>query len=208
MWARASSGWHLLRPNPKRYYDSKTQDWKDPAEPIPENRFKYENGLWHYLNPPEETVHTINRKGMNAVWKRYKGFIDYACALYSLRGDVPSEQRMAEYTEHFNAEFPRHANGSPYWRRWAKGVPLQVTKRDFTHEHAAQLVTLMTSSDAADNFKAYLWLDLADVHIGLAIQRVLIQHHYDEVLTAKPAPTSKTYKRRYHWAVPAQAQTA
>ena len=220
MWAHVDNGRYLIRPSPRRKYLGEGK-YADPTGPMPENIFKrvekFAQGhnqthgylTWSYVNPPSLTAHAIRRKEMRMVRERYANFTAYATALDSIREGHPQPQ---EYEELFGLKFEPYGNGTMYYSWYHPQMPAPV--KDFTHTHAAELAALMLSEDATDNYKAYLWLNVkrdwlhAKTTIAGIIERVLIMHYHNEVLTMREATAGKATRDRYAWAVPAQGQTA
>lgn len=215
MWAHVDGGRYLIRPSPRgRWVDHKRVE---PTEPMPENIFKrvekfvtMANGradhgylTWTYVNPPTNIVHAIRRKEMRVVRERYANFIAYATALDSIREKHPQPQ---EYEELFGVKFEMW-NDHVHYSWYHPQMPAPV--KDFTHTHAAELTALMLSEDATDNYKAYLWLNVkrdwlaSNTTIAGIIERVLIIHYHNEVLTMREATAGKVARDRYAWAVPA-----
>ena len=214
MWAHVNGGKMLLRPNPRRFWDTTINDWKMEDKPIPENIFRWEPNpdslfypyRWVYTNPPGLMRHTIKRKAMREVRARYKNFIDYAKAMASLRKD--NRPKPEEYKDYFDLKpsVSMRPDGTtqPHYAWHTEGMPTNVYSNNFTHNNALELAGLMQSADATDNYKAFLWLGEVRYHgndnIENAIDRVIIKRHYTEVLTLTEAPAGKQVKDKYAWA--------
>lgn len=217
VWVNLGGGKMPLRPNPRRVWDASTSRWKMEGKPIPENIFRWETGTlardnqrygshWVYTNPPGIKQRTIKRKAMREVRAQYKNFTDYAKAMASLRKD--NMPKPEEYKDYFDLK-PRMSmrpdgTTQPHYAWRTKGMPTNVYSYNFTHNNALELAKLMQSEDATDNYKAFLWLSEVRYHgndnIENAIDRVLIMHHRDEVLTMREAAAGKQVKDRYAWA--------
>lgn len=224
MWAHVDDGRYLIRPSPRRKYLGKGE-YAEPTGPMPANIFKrvekivtMANGradhgyrTWTYVNPPTNIVHNIRRKEMRRVRERYANFTAYATALDSIRENYP---QLQEYEELFEVNFTV-VGGSPWYNWYHENMPpAPPLNSAFTHTHAAELASLMLSEDATDNYKAYLWLNVrrawgrSAIAVANLIDRVVIMHHHNEVLTTRDATAGMATKDRYAWAVPAQDRTA
>lgn len=222
MWASVDNGRYLIRPSPRGRWA--VNQWQAPKDStIPENIFKrvekFAQGhvqahgylVWSYVNPPTNIVRHIRRKEMRAVRERYANFIAYATAMDSIREKHP---QPAEYAEPFEFEFESYGDNIYYswYHKDMPEAPHPSSARgnaNFKHTHAAELISLMLSEDATDNYKAYLWLNVKrewldnKTTIATIIDRVLIMHHHAEVLTTRESTAGKVSKDRYAWAVPA-----
>jgi hypothetical protein len=221
MWALIDGSKYLIRPNPKRVWEH-GKGWLPYSEPLPENIFKrvekYAQGhvqahgysTWTYTNPPNRIVHHIKRKAMREVRERYAKFVAYATALDSIREKHPEPK---EYEEPFGVTF-EHIGDTIYYSWYNPQMPVAPHSKDFAHDHAAELCTLMLSEDAMDNYKAYLWLSVKrdwrshSVTTAHFAERVIIMHHHAEVLTEREVTAGKATKDRYAWAIPEGGQTA
>lgn len=218
MWVNMGGGKLLLRRNPRRFWDTAIRDWKMEDKPIPENIFRWEEGSlardnqrygsrWVYTNPPGIMRHTIKRKAMREVRARYKKFTDYAKAMESLRKD--NRPRPEEYKDYFDLKpnVIKRPDGTtqPHYVWYTEGMPNSVYSSKFTHNDAQEIIALMQSEDATDNYKAFLWLSIVRYHgrdnIVDAIDRAIIKAHHTEV------PAGKQVKDADAWAAPEQTQT-
>jgi hypothetical protein len=53
--------------------------------------------VMHPLNPIQEYKYRANRKAMNAVRKRYKKFIDYGIAMFSIDDQLPTKENQTTW---------------------------------------------------------------------------------------------------------------
>lgn len=212
MWACTSNGRHYLRPVHKRVWDRKAKKWADTDMPQPENIFRRVGSpsghgmVWVYVNPPVTMVHHIRRKEMRQVMERYAAFTTYATAMDSIRKDSPV--RPEEYVDTFGVKSSQGYQGNTTFTWWSEGMPHALKGRGFKHKQAARLCALMTSEDAVDNYKAYLWLNRGGYSYWQAaspekIKYVVTMHHHKDVLK-QVEPSGKT-RDRYAWAVPKQS---
>lgn len=210
-WVTTKDGEHYLRSHKPHVWNSDACEWQPNPERGEDNIFRRVESApgsgyyqWSYVNPPGIVVHHIRRKEMAQVMQRYANFVAYATAMDSLHeGRVPP---IEAYVEPFNLT-PDYTtpDGKPVYYHHNGGLPPCVVYNDFKHSHAAELCALMLSEDAADNYRAYLWLWVRSYHryrpdhVAERIKRVVIKHHHKEVLTA--VTRHGAIKDRYEWAV-------
>lgn len=208
-WFEMQGRPHYLRPSPKARRVN--GEWVYPAaEQQVENIFRLVEKhadnpgylVWTYVNPPTLTKHVVNRAGAKAVRARYADALAYIEALTKLRRDE------APLWQEIEAAFPEKMEGVDPTYMWQRrsALPPVIYRHQFKHEHAAQIVQLMASSEPGDHYKAYLWLhrDAAPSRVMGAAHKVLMMHHYDEWLDKREVmPTSKSHDQ-YAWAIPPQ----
>lgn len=160
------------------------------------------------VNLPMPVVHKVNRKGTNAVRRRYQAFIDYAKGMDQLdiRMDLDGIREALNQPE---AAWPKPPVAPPgNW--WGKD----------TLTPAMELSRLMLSESPADHFLAYLcftnpytfnensWAYKRDKGIKLApvtqeaMNKVLFRVHYSECLKLEQVDSGKLVKDAYKWAEP------
>lgn len=215
MWVDAGGRKSYLRPAPKPKWDGDRGVWIHPDPAMkPENIFRREaDGTrmrWVYVNPPTMTVHRVNRRGAKAVRARYVEALTYIEALTKLRRDDRPEND--ELQTAFPDKWARaQENRYSLYYGLRELLPVVSSSRsEFTHEHAAELCALMASSDPFDQYRAYLWLHRHTVASDVMknADRVLMMHHYDEMLEKREVETTNNTHDRYVWAVPPQGKTA
>ena len=208
-WVAADGGDYYLRTHKQRVWVH-GKGWEPNPDPMPEgNIFRRVEGplqKWSYVNPPNNVVHHIRRKEMKRVMQPYAAFAAYAAGMDSIRNN--ERTRPEDYVELFNVKTPQ--SGWVYWHN--EGMPPALRDSAFTHKHAAELCGFMLSTDATDNYKAYLWLNVKRGHYkgpkgptADEVKHVVTMHHHMEVL--KPVEISRATKDRYGWAIPKQNQT-
>lgn len=200
-WVGCVGGTYRLRPRVK--WNRKTEQYETPEGEHTDNRFKWDAQRgWIYLNPPKPTVHVIDRKGAKAVRERYAAFSLYLSAMSKLRKD--SKPDFEEYVEVFGATSPYSPADKYAYKPWWAISLVPVINDRFDHVKARELADLMASDKPEDQYKAFMWLSFR--HWGSAtkaMEKVLLMHHHDEMLTPKEREPGSKSIDRYKWAIPA-----
>lgn len=202
-WVYTVEGANHLHKSPKRRYNYETHRWENNTLPPKENILRRaEDGRgWSFVNPPSNVVHHIKRKEMARVTQTYAAFIAYATAMDSLRDG--QHTKPEDYAEPFGVKPYTPLGRQPYYTWWCDGMPPKPKEFKFAHKDAAELTGLMLSSDAAANYKAYLWLRVNESMVTSSeslAKRVITMQHHKEVL--KEVEVGKAVKDRYAWAIP------
>ena len=183
---------------------------KNGKDPEPSIFVKNERGNWVCKNVAGITTHVVNRKGANAVRKRYASGLAYIKALTQLRrDDAPKHEELVAAFRDTRLKGEDLKTLGYYWNTRHRIPP--VGRYDFMHQHAADLAALIASDDPSDQYKAFLWLgcetERTPTVIAKHVDKVLAMHHHDEWLKAVEHPAGKKAIDRYKWAFPVQAQT-
>ena len=188
----------------------RTGDGWLPVAPDKPNRFTVsEQGTVIAHDKYYPTTHVTNREGMREVRKQYQPFTDYLTGIWKLRVGSDDPYAYNAYTRDELCDvfgYIEHTGFNGITQRYPT-TPPAILSWNFKSTHANELAALMRSEDAADQYKAYLWLVMSSRGHSLTpvkenITRIMHMAHYDQCLVKRVHTDGKLVRDRYRYAIP------
>jgi hypothetical protein len=203
-WVRCAGGEAPL-PSVRVKWDNTASKWVLPeSTPEPAIFVKNEQGRWQRRNSVGIITHQVNRKGANAVRKRYASGLGYLKALGSLRREenwsTISEEVITSFAGHKLLKDMEPGAHTHYWHL-CRYIP---TPGDygFHRHHAEEFAKLLGSDDPAEQNMAFLWaaVGASEHEVTSRAEQALIMWHRDEWLKEVIHEPGVKAIDRYRWA--------